>query len=308
MCSVVLLVACGSERVVSPSSEVSSPTLPRVSPTAYDLQVRYVGDEATPRLREAVQRATSRWSQIIVNDIGSTALTATAGECEPWLPAISETINDLIVFVRATKIDGPNKAVARAGPCYVSGVSRLPIVGTLEVDIDDLDTLAQRDLLDNVVLHELGHVLGLGTLWNYRRSLIVGSGTDDPFFNGTSARAAFLAVGGAQYQGTPVPVENSGMLGTRDSHWRASVFGNELMQGFVQAGGMPLSAVTIASLADLGYSVSLSAADQFPHLSTLRAVVSSEVTDDKISLSGDVTRGPIFEIDRAGARRRIRPD
>ncbi|MEY9156351.1 leishmanolysin [Bradyrhizobium japonicum] len=42
----------------------------------------------------------------------------------------------------------------------------------------------------------------------------------------------------------PVPVENTGGEGTVDSHWRDTVFGAELMTGFVNQGGNPMSRVT----------------------------------------------------------------
>ena len=60
-----------------------------------------------------------------------------------------------------------------------------------------------------------------------------------------------------------VPVENTGEEGTRDSHWRETVFVNELMTGFVGNAGNPLSALTIASLADMGYTVNLAAAEPY---------------------------------------------
>ena len=51
--------------------------------------------------------------------------------------------------------------------------------------------------------------------------------------------------------------------GTADSHWRETIFGNELMTGYLNSGTNPLSAVTVGSLADLGYGVDLAAADTF---------------------------------------------
>ena len=58
-------------------------------------------------------------------------------------------------------------------------------------------------------------------------------------------------------------MENGGGAGTRDSHWRESVFKNELMSGFIAAPNNPLSKVTVASLQDLGYQVDMSAAEAF---------------------------------------------
>ena len=42
-----------------------------------------------------------------------------------------------------------------------------------------------------------------------------------------------------------------------------STFDNELMTGFVSAGGMPLSAITAGSLVDMGYVVNPFAIDPF---------------------------------------------
>ena len=62
-----------------------------------------------------------------------------------------------------------------------------------------------------------------------------------------------------------------GGTGTADAHWRESVFGNELMTGFVDAGTNPLSRVSVASMADLGYAVNLAGADPYTLAPGLRA-------------------------------------
>jgi hypothetical protein len=80
-------------------------------------------------------------------------------------------------------------------------------------------------------------------------------------FTGANAVAAYDAVFHTNVTG--VPVENSGGAGTRDAHWRESVFNNELMTGYLNSGTNPLSRVTVASLADLGYQVDPNAADAF---------------------------------------------
>ena len=60
-----------------------------------------------------------------------------------------------------------------------------------------------------------------------------------------------------------VPVANTGGAGTRDSHWRESVFGNELMTGFLNASSNPLSRLTVAAMEDMGYQVNYNVADAF---------------------------------------------
>ena len=289
-----VLAACGSgDTPTAPAANVAPPTVP-VSSVAFDIQFRFVGTGASPAVRESFLRAAARWREVIVADIGTTRLNTAAGACRDWMPAVNESVNDLLVFVYVAPFDGPDRLVAQASPCLVNAQSKLPLVGYVELDAHDADSLLARRVLDDVVLHEVGHVLGIGTLWNHRRSLLEGAGSDNPYFTGVNARAAFDAVGGALFAGSVVPVENSGQSGTRDVHWRHSVFGAELMQGFVEPGGMPLSRVTIASLADLGYTVSFAHADSFSLMAALR--VGSAYTARPTDLGHDVGVGPIIEV------------
>jgi hypothetical protein len=122
--------------------------------------------------------------------------------------------------------------------------------------------------IDDVVLHEIGHILGIGALWtDPSKNLLRFGATDSSTFVGAAAGAAFLAGGGSGFSGAPVPAENCKTSagtpingcgsGTRDSHWREAVLGRELMTGYISPSGIsnPLSAITIQSLVDLGYTV-----------------------------------------------------
>ena len=131
-------------------------------------------------------------------------------------------------------------------------------------DESDLAFLEANNLLDEVILHEMGHVLGIGVGWD-RLGLLEGECTVDPIFTGEGAIQAFLDADGALYSGEPVPVEDQGEAndGSNCSHWRESVFGNELMSPNLNLGSNPLSAVTIESLGDMGYTVDASVADPF---------------------------------------------
>ena len=111
-------------------------------------------------------------------------------------------------------------------------------------------------------------MIGFGTLWDTKGLLegAIGSGGSDPHFVGADAMLAFNDEGGASYSASAkVPVEDMGGPGTADAHWRELVFDNELMTGFINFGTNPLSGVTVASLADLGYTVNLLGADPYSH-------------------------------------------
>jgi hypothetical protein len=168
--------------------------------------------------------------------------------------------DDIIVILNVIPIDGPGGVLGQAGPCGLRSGSQLPFAGIVTLDADDLAPLAGTETLTDIILHELAHVLGFGSLWPLF-GVIEGRGTTDPRFTGSQAVAEYQAIGGT---GT-VPVEALGGQGTAGSHWRKSVFHIELMTGFAEPVGIdqPLSRVSIASFGDLGYQINLAAADAF---------------------------------------------
>jgi leishmanolysin len=91
--------------------------------------------------------------------------------------------------------------------------------------------------------------------------LLKGAATSNPTFTGTLAMKEYGVLRGGGPLG--VPVENTGGPGTRNSHWRETVFRNELMSGFIAGPGNPLSRVTVASLEDIGYLVDINAAEPY---------------------------------------------
>lgn len=265
----------------------------------YSICARFIGDGGTPRQREAVTKAVVRWQKVIVGHVGTRNFSAPAGECHSSIPAINESVEDLLLFVEIAAIDGPRNILGQAGPCYVYTPANLTLMGFLQLDAADLELMLTDGTLDNVVTHEIGHILGIGTLWNYRRTLLTGAGTADPFFLGAEARSQFGLLPN-NYAGTPVPVENTGGAGTRDAHWRKSVFNTELMQGFSNP-SMPMSRVTVGSLADLGYTVDLNGADNFSFLSALRStpLVEREMISDVMDI-------PLWGVERNGAKQLLR--
>ncbi|HSJ13848.1 MAG TPA: leishmanolysin-related zinc metalloendopeptidase [Longimicrobiales bacterium] len=234
------------------------PSGPPAGDAGFSITVRYIG-VTTPSQRNAVERAVARWSAAIVKDIPDVPLTIAADACLDGQPAVQETVDDLLLFVHFASFDGPGGAIAQAGPCFVRSGSQLPLVGVLMVDRDDMSTLTRNGLLEDVMLHELGHVLGIGTVWTGLR-LLSGAGGDDPQFTGAYASAVYHELAGLSGS---VPVENTGGPGTRDGHWRESVFGNELMTGTLDFGGNPLSALSIQSLRDLGYATTTTPASGY---------------------------------------------
>ena len=101
----------------------------------------------------------------------------------------------------------------------------------------------------------------------------------DTHFSGANAIAAFNNAGGSSYTGAKVPVENAvGGSGSQEGHWRESVLDDELMTPRISDRvAHPLSAITIQSLADIGYRVNVTQADAYmvPDPSTRVATASA---------------------------------
>ncbi len=218
----------------------------------YTVTVRFMGG-LTDSQRGAFKAAADRWSRVITGD----------------LPAVTigqEQVDDLLILAQGQDIDGPGRILGQAGPTRLrpAGIGAgalLPAMGEMTFDSADLADMEERGTLNDVIAHEMGHVIGIGTIWS-RLSLLRGAGTANPRFTGRNAMREF---GELRRNGGPaqVPVENTGGEGTRDGHWRDSVFGNELMTGFVADPGNPLSRLTVACLQDMGYTVDMAAAEPY---------------------------------------------
>jgi hypothetical protein len=275
-----------------------------VSPFSIELQ--FLSDTTTAQ-GDAFEAARRRWEGIIVGDVPNVQLSAAAGQCGNNSPPLSRQVDDVLILVTLGPIDGEGGTLGQAGPCFVRTGSRIPVLGIMQFDTADLDLLERNGLLQPVILHEMGHVLGYGTIWTDLGLLAdpscsgppdnqVCDPAHDPHFTGPQAISAFNALGGASYPNGKVPVENLNGPGTADAHWRESVFGNELMTGFVDLGENPLSRVSIASMADLGYSVNLAGADPYTVVGAVRA----SARGPRVALQNDLLRLPIREVDQGG--------
>jgi hypothetical protein len=218
----------------------------------FTIEVRFLGG-LRPSSRDAFVAAADRWTRIIIGDL-------------PPVVIEGEPVDDLVILAQATPIDGPGRILGQAGPTHLRPASAgrsafLPARGVMFFDVDDLDRLEADGTLSDVITHEMGHVLGIGTVWKHR-GLLKGEGSRNPTFAGEGAMREYQRLRGARRR-RRVPVENTGGPGTRHGHWRESVFGNELMSGYVAEPGNALSALTVASLADLGYRVDLAAAEPY---------------------------------------------
>ena len=272
----------------------------------FDIELVFL-DAVTASQRAAFESAANRWASIITTDIADIDFSVRpilADACAEGQPLVNDIVDDVRIYIKIERIDGPGGTVANAGPCVTRGLSMLPVLGSMRFDSEDLANLEDTGVLVNIVIHEMGHVLGIGTIWPLFKLLVNPSvpsnANADTHFAGPLAITAFDDAGGTTYTGgAKVPVENTGEEGSADGHWRESVLAEEIMTPFFVLGlPQPLSAITVESLADVGYRIDISQADAFRKVFTSPAPAPDPRS--VIDLRGDIRQGPIIEVDAKG--------
>ena len=244
----------------------------------FDLEVEFVSG-GTDSQKNIVRQAAERWEAVLTRDLNWDAnfanAPAPAGACGPNSPQVSDIVDDIRVFVDIDSIDGVGGAVGLAGFCYIrpypfTGATGYlqPVLSAVILDDDDVAQMESAGVLLSVVTHELAHALGYGPeVWELHERLrdpsLPNQPDADTHFMGPLAVPAFDAAGGMGYMGAKVPVENGAELGSSDSHWRESVFEDELMTPYLTGSSQPMSLVTIESLYDLGYETNPAEAEPY---------------------------------------------
>lgn len=228
-----------------------------------DIELRFLS-EVSEEDSAAFRDAADRWETLVppeLRDVRADSLDTT--QCIEDGPTLDETIDDLLIFVRVDSIDGSGGVLAEAGPCFIRiSPPETIVIGALTADSADIEDQRDAGRLQELLVHEIAHVMGFGTLWS-DRGLVADVDTDAPYYTGRQAREAFVEVGGDTFEGQPVPVEATGEEGTALSHWREDAFQNELMTGFINAGDNPLSIVSVGAMGDLLLATNPDAADAY---------------------------------------------
>ena len=273
----------------------------------FDIELVFL-DSFTEDQKYALRLAAQRWMSVIAEDLPDYEFTeAWSAQCGGHSYTISagERIDDLRIYMTTFDVDDYPNAVGLGGPSLLRETTYLPVLGCMGFDVERANLIVTG-------LHEVGHVLGFGTVWDelgFIRDLSRNDSNADTHFNGPLAIAAFNDAGGSSYMGKKVPVQK--MDG---AHWRYSVLKGDVMG---PGGGGALSAITVQSLADLGYGVDVTQADAYS-VSTAAASLARDrgfaIGDGRLSerlaiptraepkpwcgLDGD--REPIYIVDQQG--------
>ncbi|MDQ6872020.1 MAG: leishmanolysin [Gemmatimonadota bacterium] len=264
-----LLLASAGVLIAGACSDAAAPPPPVQS--SYKIDLRFFGTATTPAEQTMFANAAARIKQIV---IGAPPLVDATGadpakNCNATgVPIFSGTIDGVVIYASFDSIDGPRKVLAQSGPCYIrmNGTKDdyRTSIGVMKFDSADVAALVGSGNLQEVITHEMLHVLGFGSFWDSTAAKLLINYGPNVSYIGAGGIAGCKALGGLNTCASSVPVEGTqGGDGTVNSHWRESVFGNELMTGFINSGKNPLSVMTIRSLEDLGYVVDATAADPY---------------------------------------------
>jgi hypothetical protein len=248
--------------IVASSSGPEDDGIARVTVTrpGFQIDLRFL-TPLTASQKQAAEEAKARWEKHLTEDVPD-ILWHTKGFPLCGGGPISEYIDDITIAVKVMPlIDDGERTAADASICFMRSVPPYPVYGLIRVDSETINDPPYESWLYGIFLHEIGHALGFGSVWN-KMGLLLGNGTSDPRFSGSNALAAYQALGGTGVTGVPVdPFCNC--------HWRGSPCSTcettDYLYNEVMCCGDPaLSVVTIAQLEDLGYpGVDTSGADPF---------------------------------------------
>ncbi|MEX2181486.1 MAG: leishmanolysin-related zinc metalloendopeptidase [Gemmatimonadaceae bacterium] len=237
------------------------------SASDYVLEIRWLSTPPTGATLEAFESARTTIRSTITGALSPVMPPAgfNIADCDPndtnlqGFPDVpAEAILGLVVYIQIREMDGVGGKLGSAGPCLVRSASQkyLTALGIVRLDAADVSNLEANGRLVAVVLHELLHVVGFGTIW-LENGLRDTTDVDNARFLGARARAACAEVhGGGADCATTVPLHSADGAGSAYSHWRETLFTNELMTPFLNSPPTPFSEMTIQSLGDLGYQVS----------------------------------------------------
>ena len=217
--------------------------------SAYNIEVVFSGDNWTAALQDAFVAMADFLSSQVIGDLSNERV-----------PLVGR-VDDLKIDARISVIDGEGGILGQAAPSSYrtsnNDTPYLPASGYMEFDLADAEALLADGFFDEVVLHEMLHVMGVGTTWGTDRLDLVTTDTTGGVarFTGAQANAEYLAslyAAGDPYAAEGIPIETDGGAGTAFGHWDEAQLGNEIMTGYLN-GDAVWTEITLAALDDMGY-------------------------------------------------------
>lgn len=263
-------------------------------------------DTLSTVVRTAVLAAIARVEPIVAaTPLNPVPINLSPGGCGVGTPSTQRSVGGVEARLEIRPLfDGVNGVLGSATSCVARAGFGMPVLGATMIDGADLPQLLAGGNLVDVLTHELLHIMGIGNggplLWP-----ILNASSSDPRYPGAWGVSAYQALGGLD---ATIPLANA-VGEVPGAHWRESVFGRELMTGFMNLGMVnPLSPITVGALRDMGYVVNPSAAEPYAISASVVAPGSAGVRGPQIDWAkAEHVRGAWLEVDASGRMRQIGP-
>ena len=218
----------------------------------FSIELKY---EITPsaEIVSYFEAAKQKWMEIITTEKFGKRMSLNKYECGcngiKWTCSRrSLSFTGLLIYVKITDIDGVGSRAGQTAICRT--LNNFVRIAMIQLDRADLIALQNVRMIMDVILHEMGHAVGLGGTWG-RFNLV----DEDGEYMGQFGNSGHKMLG---LSGNAL-VEQKGGAGSIRSHWRESVYGSELMTPILMFYERhPISILTIQALRDLGHDVNKS--------------------------------------------------
>jgi len=247
-----------------------------VPPDPYSIDFEF--DASVPgSVQSLFTAAADLWENVIVGDLPDVTLANGIVVDDLLIQVDMADLGDSVIALAGfTDIRIGNTSAPANGNFSQNG---LPYIGQMTINSNFQAAVG----IGNTIAHEIGHVIGFGTLWqndvgNFA-DLVTGIGTDDPVYVGGNAVREYNQIFSNASPSVPLyevsTADPPAYDGSYGSHWRDSVFNDYPAYGELMTAAYPvdgdngvaipslLSRVTVGALDDLGYVVSYLGAELY---------------------------------------------
>ena len=135
--------------------------------STFKLEVRYApGTTPNAAQQAAFDAAVARWKTLVLSGAPPYQVVASdldpTGDCPSML---NETVDGTVLYVRIQSLGNAN-ILGATGLCVIRDQGFLPVQAIMYLNTAAAVNLEANGLLAPVILHEMAHALGFGTLWD----------------------------------------------------------------------------------------------------------------------------------------------
>lgn len=220
----------------------------------FNIQLVRIGTDSSQDATFA--KAAAKWEAVLALDVPDFTNSLNVDLSQAWVDGYTNyqaSVDDIVIMYGMSTLAG--NTLGWSGPTYYrndgSNWKHTPVAAVMMFDKDKISGLGGQKAFEYVILHEMGHAIGMGTV-DDKINCVVGCtpGSNTPnYWKCKNAQAAYAAAGCSGQ----LPIETAMGSGSGCSHWQEATLKNELMTPVLdkQPSPAPMSAITIGGAEDI---------------------------------------------------------